>query len=195
MDLEPQFQSLVANLAALAAKNSAAYVADRVSRLRASKRDEATFNALAELVDELAADKAEAMRIASAFEQELVAQRISDDDITFMTETVVPLIEKFALSTTGEGEAQATQDNLDALKALLSADAVNVLQLVGFNFKEAVGAPLTDLLASVIRSKAQTSESPEMETQRAYIEFQTEMAKLSQDEAAFQRYLALTGNQ
>lgn len=194
MDLEPQFQSLVANLAALAAKNSAAYVADRVSRLRASKRDEATFNALAELVDELAADKAEAMRIASAFEQELVAQRISDDDITFMTETVVPLIEKFALSSTGEDEAQDAQDNLDVFKALLSADAVNVLQLVGFNFKEAIGAPLTDLLASVIRAKAQASESPGTEAQRAYIEFQTEMAKLSQDEDAFNRYLALTGN-
>ena len=60
------------------------------------------------------------------------------------------------------------------------------MQLVGFNYKQAIGEPLTLLLKKVIESKIPMDSI----TNAQYI---LSMAKLAQDEEATQRYLKLTG--
>lgn len=191
--MDPYFQSLVSNLAELAARNTASFISDRISSLKASKRDAATIVALEEIINDLIADKTEAIRIASAYEQELVAQRISDSDITFITETVVPIVEQLVSeSEMDEEKGGDAQSMLEILKQLLSPNTINVLQLVGFNFKQAIGEPLTKLVASKIEGPAQSQEI-NADVQRLQLENQTELLRLSQDAEAVERFDRLIG--
>jgi hypothetical protein len=92
------------------------------------------------------------VRIANAYEDELVAQRLTADDITYISENLVPILKQLAASTTPE--AVRADAALEALRTLLSVETVTVLQLVGFNFRRAIGEPLTDLVAGFISARA-----------------------------------------
>ena len=62
------------------------------------------------------------------------------------------------------------------------------MQILGFNFKKAIGEPLTELLASLIRSKINTTENAaelQMLIQTRDIEF----FKLCQNEDAYDRLM------
>jgi hypothetical protein len=43
---------------------------------------------------------------------------------------------------------------MEIIKPLLSVETLTVLQLLGFNFKQAIGEPLTELVAGLIAAKA-----------------------------------------
>lgn len=44
-------------------------------------------------------------------------------------------------------EKSVPQSTFDVMKKLLSKETLNVMQLLGFNFKQAIGVPLTRLLS------------------------------------------------
>jgi len=103
------------------------------------------------MINELIADKAEIARIAQIYQDELVAQRISTEDITYITETVVPLVKK--VIETSETTSQEVTQAIEILSTLVSVEAVNVLQILGFNYRQAIGEPLTQLARGAILSK------------------------------------------
>lgn len=72
-----------------------------------------------------------------------------------MTDTVVPLVKKF-VGLGGSGSAVQTEQMLDALTAVLSVEAVSVLQILGFNLRQAIGQPLTQLVEHAILAKSPT---------------------------------------
>jgi hypothetical protein len=116
-----------------------------------------TINELEEIINELIADKSELARIAKEYEDELVAQRLSEDDVAYITSKLLPLIEGLIpASSPGGSQGTAARAQLEALKALLSTETVTILQLLGFNFREAIGGPLTTLVSDFILSKAPT---------------------------------------
>ncbi len=47
---------------------------------------------------------------------------------------------------------QENKENFDLLIGLLNKDVLNTLQLLGFNYKEAIGVPFTELCASKINN-------------------------------------------
>ncbi|MFH4338650.1 hypothetical protein WAJ35_25055, partial [Acinetobacter baumannii] len=53
--------------------------------------------------------------------------------------------------------AQNISKSLDMIKPLLSKEMFNILQLLGFNFKQAIGEPLTVLIRGMISSKTPAS--------------------------------------
>lgn len=53
-----------------------------------------------------------------------------------------------------DGVDPETQKYLDVLEKLLSVETVTVLQLLGFNFRQAIGEPLTQLVRRLIASRA-----------------------------------------
>ncbi len=155
--MDPEFQALGVQLADAAVRNTASAVADKIRAVKARKRTDETIAELEEIVNGLLTDKSELVRIAKAYEEELVSQRISESDVEYLTDNLVPILTELAESATTEqqGDAASTQRMIDTLTPILSIETVTILQLIGFNFKKAVGEPLTDLVAKLISSRAQ----------------------------------------
>ena len=142
--MDPQLQILFANLAEAGFKNLASTVQDKIKASKAKNNASDTIATLEEIVGELLAERAELLRMAQALETELVAQRPSDDDVEFITENLLPII----------GQMGGPTNEVNLLKPLLSSEALKILQLLGFNYREAIGAPLTKVVSSYVANLA-----------------------------------------
>ena len=78
------------------------------------------------------------------------------------------------------------KDDFEQIKSLLSVETLTIMQLLGFNYKKAIGEPLTNLLKRVIESKMPS----DVETNT---KFALKIADIATDENATNRYLQLTG--
>jgi hypothetical protein len=169
--MDQQIQTLVVQLADTAIRNTAGAIADRIAAVKGRQKDKETIAELEEIINGLLADKSELVRIAQAFEQELVAQRISTDDIEYISANFVPLLRQLIQSAAANGQnATAAQETIDLIQPLLSFETVTILQLIGFNFRKAIGEPLTELVGRLIMSKAQADPKLALEIQRAYLD-------------------------
>ncbi|MGP9837892.1 hypothetical protein [Arthrobacter sp. 179] len=159
--MEPILTSLITQLGSLVAKGTAARITTRIQTVKANKDRDAQFNELSEIINELLDERSQLVAIAQSFKEELTSQRITEEEISYITEQVIPKAEElfFTLDEGSEGDDEdETKKMLEAVKTLLSPELLTVLQLVGFNYKAAIGEPLTDVVASSIRS-AGPSES------------------------------------
>ena len=141
--LDPELTALSLQLANTAVRNSAGAVAERITSARTRKRDQETIAELEEIVNELVADKAELVRIAQAYEEEFVTQRLSPQNVEYIIQSVVPVLERLMAET---GDGYDVQQMMELVQPILSVETLTVLQLVGFNFKRAIGEPLTEVL-------------------------------------------------
>jgi hypothetical protein len=82
---------------------------------------------------------------ATTLREQLVAQRITTEEITYITDKLIPTVEHLA-GLADDDNAEA----IEAIKKLVSVEMLTVLQLVGFNFKAAIGEPLTQLVEGLI---------------------------------------------
>ena len=76
---------------------------------------------------------------------------------------------------------------IDSLAPLLSVEMITVLQLVGFNFKKAIGEPLTLLLQKLITSQAPIDKQSNLEHTKLALTCSTEILKVAQDKDASER--------
>ena len=102
-------------------------------------------NAYDAIINDLVQDRAEAIRIAQACKTEVDRIEISDDDINHLHNTIEKLIRIF-----GKYSAEFTE-TADQINALISVDTLKAIQLLGFNYKEAIGEPLTRICANAIQ--------------------------------------------
>ena len=173
-----------------AVRNTAGAISDKISSIKAKRDDKQTIRELEDIVNNLLDDKSELIRIAQAYEQELVSQKISDEDITYITDTLVPLIEKFVGGIEDEAERAKNQAYLDTIKSVVSKEMITVMQLVGFNFKQAVGEPLTLLIRRLIESKTPINDA---ELKRLNVINSNLSIEVAKDEAATNRLMKLLG--
>lgn len=192
MDVSPELQNLAVGLAGSATRNTAQIIWDRVNALKGANKDRETISGLEQIINDLIADKNDLTRIAQAYQSELVAQRLSSGDIRYITDTVAPLIEKLAASSSSD--AAKTSQMMELLKPLLSIETVNVLQLLGFNFRRAIGEPLTELIERLILSRAAASGDAASELTALQVRRDVAYLELAQDPEAFARFRMLTGN-
>lgn len=118
-------------------------------------------NTYEEIVSELLSEREEAIRIAQAYKIELDRIIISDKDIEHLHNTVsrvLEIIKAFQLisaTTKGEEEIQKINEqtkSYEQIKELISVDTLKTMQLLGFNYKAAIGEPLTQICAKAITS-------------------------------------------
>lgn len=189
--MDPELQQLASQLTASALRNTATMVTDQVKTVTARKRDREAVVELEQIISELLEDKAEITRIAQAYQEQLVAQKITDEEIKFLVDTVVPTLKEFAVST---GVDPAEIDKfVPALETLISVQTVSVLQLFGFNFKKAVGEPLTDLVARLIHGTGPSSTDVAAKLELANARQQAAMVEAALDPEAFARLRAILG--
>ena len=167
---------LAANLAESAARNTASFISNKISTVKTKKNDKETIAALEEIINDLLNDKLEIQRIAQAYEQELVSQKITEDDIKYITDNLLPIFSDFI----------PDKVQIEQLEKILSVETLTIMQLIGFNYKQAIGEPLTLLLRKAIESKIPMDSK----TNANYV---LAMATLAKDKEATKRYYELTG--
>lgn len=189
VDVNEQVATLAASLATSMARNTASAVFDRIKARKTAGNTDATIAELEQIVNELVEDKAQIARVAQGYQAELVSQRLTPGDVEYITSSVLPLIKRF--SSASEQDAEQLANTMAVIEPLLSIETVNVLQLLGFNFREAIGEPLTRLMASLIESRTPESAAITASLHKAALDHQAAMVFLARDPEAFERYKRL----
>lgn len=171
---------LAANLIEASARNTASYIADKIKASKAKKNDKETINELEEIIQNLLNDKIEIQRIAQAYEQELTSQKITEKDIEYITNNLLPIFSKFI--------PKDKVGDLEQIKSLLSVETLTIMQLLGFNYKRAIGEPLTLLLQKTIESKIPVDSTINSK-------WALTMANIALDKEATKRYYKLIGKE
>ena len=136
---------LATNLTALAVKGTVSTVGTKIKSIKLEKDLETVKNRYDEIINELLSEREEAVRIAQVYRSEIERYQISDDDIRHLHRTVETILE--IVQKTG-----TNVESFNLLKHLINVDTLKSIQLLGFNYKEAIGEPLTALCAEAIRS-------------------------------------------
>lgn len=136
------------SLSELALKGTASSIHTKIETIKTLKEIDKVRNAYDEIISQLLEEREEAVRIAQTYRQELERVVISDEDIEYLQDTiskVLDIFKQFQPETKGLEE-------IDKLKGLVSKEVLKTMQLLGFNYKEAIGVPLTNLCAGAIQS-------------------------------------------
>ncbi|MDQ0350706.1 hypothetical protein J2R98_000509 [Alkalibacillus filiformis] len=168
-------------------KKSSEAMWDKIQASKKKDSQKETISDLEEIIQNLIDDKNELIQIAQVYDEEIIAQKITEEEMKYISETIIPLLREF-FEDSGDNE---NLENLEKLSPLLSKDTINIMQLIGFNFKQAIGEPLTDLCAAAIRKQKPITVTQE-ELLKADREKEREFYKMIQNEEAYERFLFLT---
>ena len=141
-------------LTKLAVKGTATIVNSKIKSLKNEKNIDQLRNSYDEIISGLLSERDEAIRIAQAYKQEYERVNISDEDIEYLHRTLEKLIEILTSFIIVEKQQE---NNMKQLVALFNKDTLKTMQLLGFNYKEAIGQPLTEVCSNAIRTKLETS--------------------------------------
>lgn len=128
-------------------QNTFSVVSDKIKSAKANKDKDAAIGELEQIINQLMQDKLELERIAQQYKAEVERITISDDDISHLHNTVRRVLDIMPMFG-----KDFPSDITDPLLELLHPDTLKALQLLGFNYKEAIGQPFTELLANNIRN-------------------------------------------
>lgn len=206
-ELPPEVIQLGTQLTASMARNGSAMIIDKIRLMRASGRQEDAIASLEEIINDLQEDKRELVQIAQAYQSELVSQQLAPGDIRYIADTLIPLIEQLISASAEESDFDASEEEgaasgtkepeslkqLELMKSLLSVETANILQLLGFNFRRAIGEPLTSLCESLILARVTSADDFQQQLQLASLRNQTALVELAADPQAYERFRALMG--
>jgi hypothetical protein len=157
MTVDPELVNLGVRLAETTVKGTWSKVSDKIRQIKTDKDKDSQIRRYDELVKSLVDEKSEIEDIAKAYKEQLEKITISDSDIESLHHTVESIVNiiigaGFTGSET-DTEKQESKDSINALLALLNSDTLKTLQLLGYNYKEAIGIPLTEVTADFISNK------------------------------------------
>lgn len=154
---------LEASLAMLAAKGTAKAVTAKINGLRQERSVEAVRNAYDEIVNELLEERSKAILLAQTFKDELDRVEIDEEGIKSLDNTigrVFEVIKQIPGVLDSDPEKKSDQEEaFEQLRALISADTLRTMQLLGFNYKAAIGEPLTEICANAIRRLGKSGQN------------------------------------
>lgn len=143
-------EELANSLASLSTKGTVTATEAKIKAIQVEKDIEKIRNQYDEIINELIAERAEAIRIAQVYKNEMERYVISDSDIEHLHNTV-----ELVLDIIKEMSPDIDVAIYQQFKELICVDVLKAIQLLGFNYKEAIGEPLTQLCAKAILNKTQ----------------------------------------
>ena len=150
--IDADLTSMGSELAVMAAKGAAITVGNRFKSIREKTSREEICNSYEDLINELVRERARAIAIAQGYESELSRYTITDEDIVHLQNTISTVLDLMKVYSPG-----VKTDDLEKFKSLISADTLKAMQLLGFDYKAAIGDPLTKACASAIERKLMPS--------------------------------------
>ncbi len=185
-------------LTEMAVKGTATIVSNKVKAIKEEKSIEKIRNTYDEIINELINEREEAVRIAQAYKSELERVVISDEDIEHLHNTVsriLEIIKKSQLENArllGDEAVAAVEKQVESyeqIKELISVDTLKTMQLLGFNYKAAIGEPLTLMLKNFILSKV-----TEPDSLAAFQRIMTpEMVEILKNKTAYENFKQIAG--
>lgn len=184
------------SLTELAVKGTVTAVSNKIKAIKEEKNVEKIRNTYDAIINELLNEREEAVRIAQAYKSELEKVVISDEDIQHLHNTVSRILEIIkgiqiasAEQQGGDVDAIRTQvESYEQIKELISVDTLKTMQLIGFNYKSAIGEPLTLMLKNFILSKV-----TEPDSLKAFEKIVTpEMVEILKDNTAYENFKQIT---
>ena len=138
-------EQLSKSLTILSSKSTVTATEAKIKALQIEKDIEKIRNQYDEIINELIAERAEAIRIAQVFRNEIEKYEIDDEDIEHLHNTV-----EMVLDIIKEMSPGVNLEMYQQLKKLISVDVLKAIQLLGFNYKVAIGEPLTTICSQAI---------------------------------------------
>lgn len=141
------------SLTELAVKGTASAISKKIQAAKSIKDTEKLRTTYDALMNEVLQEREEAVRIAQAYKAELDRIEISDEDIQHLHATianVLDIIKKIS--------PNAPVESFEAIKDLISVDTLKTMQLLGFNYKAAIGEPLTKICSDAILGWGKSSK-------------------------------------
>jgi superfamily I DNA and/or RNA helicase len=135
------------NLTTLAVKGTVSRIATKIKTIKDEKNIEKVRSAYDEIITDLLHERDEAVLIAQSYKSELDRIVISGDDIIHLHNTIARILD---VLSENNGNFDPTLYN--QVKELINIDTLKTMQLHGFNYKAAIGEPLTKLCADKISS-------------------------------------------
>lgn len=137
---------LAKQLASLTAKGTVSGIQTKIASMKNESNIENLKNNYNELIDQLISERAEAIRIARSYKDELEKVEISDEDIVHLHNTIEKILDilKETIVVENNDNSQEIMNQISAfeqIKNLISVDTLKTMQLLGFNFKIAIGEP------------------------------------------------------
>ena len=185
-------------LTELAVKGTATAVSSKIRAIKEEKNIEKIRNTYDEIINELLNEREEAVRIAQSYKSELEKVVISDEDIQHLHNTVSRILEIIKESQIASAKPLGNEaveavkkqvESYEQIKALISVDTLKTMQLLGFNYKAAIGEPLTLMLKNFILSKVAEPDSL-IALQKIVT---PEMVEILKDETAYENFKQITG--
>jgi len=135
----------------LSLENTADTIYQKSGALKQNKEISEIHTGYMEIINELMQQKQEAILIAESYKSELDRVQISDADMQHLNETAKALLNTLMPFIPNENLEIENMESL--LNAIISTSTLRTLQLLGFNFKEAIGEPLTKLVSGFINNR------------------------------------------
>ncbi|MDR0837410.1 MAG: hypothetical protein LBM94_04240 [Propionibacteriaceae bacterium] len=159
--METELAQLGVDLALLAAKGTATAVYTRIRALFGEKDVSKIRGTYDEIINELLEENAQAIYLAQAYRFEVDRIEISDSDIEHLQNTLHQVLE------ISRAAGASVPESIDSFKKLLSVDTLRAMQVLGFNYKAAIGDPLTKVCADLIlRFSGETKQARPPKTGR-----------------------------
>lgn len=176
------------SLTELALKGTATAISSKIKAIKDEKNVDNVRTTYDEIINELLSEREEAVRIAQAYKSELEKVVISDEDIQHLHNTVTRILELIKKSQ-GNSDVNNQIQAYEQIKELISVDTLKTMQLLGFNYKAAIGEPLTLMLRNFILSKVANPDELSL--------FQKvvtpEMVETLKNETAYNNFRQITG--
>lgn len=142
---------LAARYASYIGKASYEWVAQRIDSAKKTQDAQEQLKVYDEVVNKLLNEKAEIERIAGEYKSKYEQVTISDEDIDHLQKTIAKLTLLF--KNYGEPDERLDQNTIDLFLGLINKDTLKTMQLLGFNYKSAIGEPLTEVCADFIHKQ------------------------------------------
>lgn len=155
--MEEQLMKLGFSLAEVMSRNSISFVGSKMKIAKEKKNLETQSLAYTEIINDLLQDKEDLTMIAREYKQAYEQVTISDKDIEYLHNTLRGAIEVLNTFTPQKADVN---NSMEALVELLNKDTLKTMQLLGFNYKEAIGQPLTEVCSNAIKGKLQIKNAP-----------------------------------
>lgn len=165
--MEPILIALATQLTNLISSTSQEYVSAKLQQAKSTKDLTKAEPIYDELINQLLNDKQEAIRVASQYREQLDKTFLPDTDIEYLENTFAKLVDLFQEDSDEKEPSESDSDNdtknkkksiLDAktaeqITSLINTETLKSMQLLGFDFKKALGAPVTDGVRKLIENK------------------------------------------
>lgn len=138
---------LAASFAETIGRHSYDWASTKMTQAKEKKKAEEQQVVYEEIINSLLQDKSDLEFVARQYKTLYENITISDEDIEYLQQTMEKVAELLIPMTSTESKKQ---ENIDVLINLINKDTLKTMQLLGFNYKKAIGEPLTEVCANAI---------------------------------------------